>query len=236
MQDRDSRHEIIRDALADSDVFGALEDDELDRLVAFGRRARYPAGRIIFQKGDPGESLMVVLEGRVKISSISAEGREAVLNFIEPCQSFGEIALLDGKPRSADATAVGACELFVLRRDDVMAFIERHPGIALRIIGMLCAKLRRTTEMIEDQLLLQMEPRIAKALLRLAREYGRRCAEGVRIEMRLSQRELGGIVGLARENVNRQLAAWRNRNLIAIDHGMMIIRDPEALRAIAEGG
>ncbi len=233
MSETATNREAIREALADSDLFGALAEEELDRLLAFGRRVRYPAGKVIFQKGDPGDSLMVVLSGRIKIGTLSAEGREAVLSFIEPCRSFGEVALLDGKPRSADATAVTAVELFVLRRADVMTFIERHPGIALRIIGMLCAKLRRTTEMVEDHVLLQMEARIARALLRLAAEYGRPCADGVRIELRLSQRELGGIVGLARENVNRQLAAWRGRGLLSIERGTITLRDLERLRGIA---
>ena len=236
MSETATNREAIRDALADSDVFGALADDELDRLVAYGRRIRHPAGRVIFQKGDPGDSLMVVLSGRIKIGTLSPDGREAVLGFIEPCRSFGEIALLDGKPRSADATAVTPVELFVLHRADVMSFIERHPGIALRIIGMLCAKLRRTTEMVEDHVLRQMEGRIARALLRLADDYGRPCAEGVRIELRLSQRELGGIVGLARENVNRQLATWRGRGFLTIDRGTITLRDLAALRRIAEEG
>ncbi len=225
--------EVIREALADSDLFGALEEEELDRLLGYGRRLRHPAGRVIFQKGDPGDSLMVVLSGRIKIGSFSADGREAVLSFIEPYRSFGEVALLDGKPRSADATAVTDVELFVLHRADMMGFIERHPGIALRIIGMLCAKLRRATEMVEDHVLLQMEARIARALLRLATDYGRPCDEGVRIELRLSQRELGGIVGLARENVNRQLAAWRARGLLSITRGTITLHHPEALRSIA---
>ncbi len=233
MPDAGVGDEAIRDALADSDVFGALEDEELARLVGYGRRVRYPAGRVIFQKGDPGDSLMVVLSGRIKIGTLSPDGREAVLSFIEPCRSFGEVALLDGKPRSADATAVTPVELFVLHRADVMSFIERDPGIALRIIGMLCAKLRRATEMVEDHVLLQMEARIARALLRLAAEYGRPCKGGIRIELRLSQRELGGIVGLARENVNRQLAAWRARGLLTVTRGTITLCDPEALRAIA---
>ncbi len=236
MSERLPTREAIREALADSDVFGALEDNELERLVGYGRRVRHPPGKVIFQKGDPGDSLMVVLEGRIKIGTLSAEGREAVLSFIEPCRSFGEIALLDGKARSADATAVTAVELFVLRRADVMSFIERHPGIALRIIGMLCAKLRRTTEMVEDHVLHQMEARIARALLRLAEDYGVSCGDGLRIELRLSQRELGGIVGLARENVNRQLADWRGRGLLTMARGTITLRDPEAIRRIAAAG
>ena len=90
--------------------------------------------------------------------------------------------------------------------------------------------------MVEDHVLRQMEGRIARALLRLADDYGRPCDEGVRIELRLSQRELGGIVGLARENVNRQLATWRGRGFLTIDRGTITLRDLAALHRIAAEG
>ena len=227
--------ERAREALADSDVFGSLTDDELDRLIGYGTTTTYRSGQVIFQKGDPGDSLAVVLGGRVKISTVSLDGREALLTFVDPGHSFGEIALLDGKPRSADATAVEATELFVLKRRDLLAYLEQHPEIALRIIGVLCQRLRRTTEILEDVFLLQMGPRIAKALLRLVADYGRRCPDGsVRIEVKLSQRELGSYVGLARENVNRQLGAWRGEGIIAFEAGHIVVRRLDRLKAIAE--
>lgn len=230
------RERVIRDALMDSDVFGALEEEEIDKLALCGQTLHYEAGRTIFQKGDPGDSLMVVVSGRVKIGTLSTDGREAVLNYVGPCQSFGEIALLDGKPRSADATAVEATELFVLRRRDVLSFVERHPDIALRIMGMLCARLRYTTEMLEDHLTVDMATLLARALLRLSRIYGQKCAEGIRIELPLSQRELGSIVGLSRENVNRHLSDWRGRGILRLDQRRITICRPEALVAIAAGG
>jgi CRP-like cAMP-binding protein len=227
------RQDIV-DALADSDVFGSLTDEELERLIAYGTTVVYRAGQLIFQKGDPGDSLAVVVRGRVKISSISLDGREALLTFVEPGHSFGEIALLDGKPRSADATAVDPTELFVLKRRDLLSYLEQHPEIALRIIGVLCQRLRRSTEMIEDVVLLQMGPRIAKALLRLLADYGRRHEHGVLIDLKLSQRELGSYVGLARENVNRQLGAWRQAGVITFDGGYIVVRNVDRLRAIAQ--
>ncbi|HET6468485.1 MAG TPA: Crp/Fnr family transcriptional regulator [Geminicoccaceae bacterium] len=230
-EDRQSR---IRDALSDSDVFGALTDEELDRLIGYGNTVPYPRGRIIFQRGDPGDSLMVVLSGRVKISNMSLDGREAVLNFVEPGRTFGEIAIFDGKTRSADATTMEPTELFVLRRTDMIEFIERHPEVTFRVIGMLCERLRRTTEMMEESVLLHMAPRVAKGLLRLASQYGRRQGSRIRIELKLSQRELGGYVGLARENINRQLGIWRGERLISMQDGYITIEDPDRLRHIAE--
>jgi CRP-like cAMP-binding protein len=227
-------NERVADALADSDLFGSLTEDELARLVAYGATQNYRGGQVIFQKGDPGESVAVVVRGKVKISSISLDGREALLSFVDVGHCFGEIALLDGKARSADATAAEDTELFVLKRRDLMSFLERHPEIALRIIGVLCDRLRRTTEMIEDAVLLQMGPRIAKALLRLLRDFGRKHAEGIRLDLKLSQRELGSYVGLARENVNRQLGAWRQAGLVSIEGGQIIVHKLERLRQIAQ--
>ncbi|MFO1067547.1 MAG: Crp/Fnr family transcriptional regulator [Geminicoccaceae bacterium] len=226
------RHRRLREALGESDVFGSLTEDELERLVAYGNLVRHAKGHVIFQKGEPGDSLMIVLSGRVKISNYTADGRETLLNFIEPGRSFGEIALLDGKPRSADASAQDACELFVLRRGDVHSFLERHPDIAFRIIGILCDRLRRTTEMVEDAGR-NMKPRIAKGLIRLANGYGRRCPEGIRIELKLSQRELGNYIGLARENVNRQLNDWRKDGLLSLDDGFIVVHDLKVLSRIA---
>lgn len=228
------RHARLREALGDSDVFGALTDEELERLIVFGSTVNRPKGHVIFQKGDPGDSLFVVLSGRIKISSHSQDGREAVLNFIEAGQSFGEIALFDGKPRTADATVLEPCEMFVLRRADVQSFLVSHPEIAFRIIGILCSRVRRTSEKLEAAVTLNMAPRIAKGLCELAKLYGRKCADGTRIEIKLSQRELGGFVGLARENVNRQLNAWRADNLLMLDKGYIVVRDLRALERIAE--
>ncbi|MCB1970473.1 MAG: Crp/Fnr family transcriptional regulator [Geminicoccaceae bacterium] len=230
-----NRQEEIRDGLADSDLFGSLYDEELDQLIAFGSIVEVPSGKVIFQRGDPGDCLMIVLSGRVKISNLSVDGKEAVLNFIEPGHCFGEVAMLDGRERSADATCLQACQLFVLKKKDMMAFIESHPGIAWRILGVLCAKVRRASEMVEDSVLLAMEPRIARGLLRLARDYGRKEGSDVHIELRLSQRELGAYVGLARENINRQLSSWRADGLIAMGQGTIVIRQLAELERIAHG-
>ena len=139
------RNRRLRESLADSDVFGALTDEELDRLIAYGNPVRHASNHIIFQKGESGDSLMVVLTGRVKISTLSSEGKEAVLNFIEPGHSFGELAMFDGKPRSADATAIEPSRAVRAAPRRRANFLERHPEIAFRIIGILCERVRRTT-------------------------------------------------------------------------------------------
>lgn len=226
--------DMIRDALADSDVFGALYDDEIDKLAEYGSVSTIPAGRTVINRGDPGDSMMIVLSGRMKVSNISSDGKEAILNFIDEGRCFGEIALLDGKQRTADVAAMEKTEVLVLRRGEVIRFIETHPDVALRMIGVLCQKLRRTTELVEDGMLLGMSPRVARALLRLSRDYGVRTPEGVRIELRLSQRELGALAGSAREVVNRQLRIWKDEGVIAIEGGKLTILRAQELEDLAE--
>jgi CRP-like cAMP-binding protein len=223
----------IAEALGESEIFGALLEEELTELAHLGTRARYPVGRIVFEKGDPGDSLMIVLSGRIKIRSVSVDGREIVLNFIEPGQAFGEIALLDGRPRTAGAATLEACEVFILRRQAVLSFLEAKPLAAIRLIGVLCQKLRRTTQMFEEKILLSMAPRIARALLRLAGEHGRRIADGLLIDLKLSQSELGAYAGLSRENVNRQLGAWREGGIIGLREGRIVIHAMRELETLA---
>src|SRR3954468_23973596 len=133
----------VADALGDSQLFGALLEDELAALVRLGSLARYPAGQLIFARGDSGASLMGGLEGRIRISSRGADGREIVLDFVGPGQVLGEIALFDGKPRTLSADAFEPVLVFLLHRMAVLAFLEEKPSSAIRLIGVLCRKLRR---------------------------------------------------------------------------------------------
>lgn len=225
----------VRRALDANAVFGVLEPAYLDALVTYGTTARYDAGATIFHKEDAGDSMMVVISGRVKISNYLADGKEAILNFIEPGEVFGEIALLDGRPRSADAAATDPCELFVLRRRELAPFLSAHPEVTVQLIEVLCERLRRATTMVEEIMFLNTAPRIAKALLRLAEEHGKRRKGGVSLEMKISQRDLGGHVGLSRESVNRQLQAWRKAGLVTVENGLIMILQPQRLEMLAEG-
>jgi CRP-like cAMP-binding protein len=125
-------------------------------------------------------------------------------------------------------------ELFVLQRRDLVPFLEARPQVAIRLIEVLCAKLRRTTSMVEDVMLLNMGPRIAKMVLRLAEEHGRKRGPHIRVELKLSQRELGSHVGLARENVNRQFKQWRDEGILGLEEGCIVVYDEARLRRIAD--
>jgi len=173
---------------------------------------------------------MAVLKGRVMISAPSTDGRQVVLTVFRDGEVFGEIALLDGKERTADATAAADCELLVVARRSLLALLERRPELALQLLIVLCERIRRTNEQVEDFAFLHLETRIAKALLRLVQEEGQRTPES-HLGLKISQRALGEIVGSSRESVNKHLQDWKRSGIIELEKGSIRIRDVGALAA-----
>jgi len=216
-------------------LFGSLPASDVERLVAYARVERFRRGGAIFHKGDEGTGLMAVLAGQVKISVPSVDGKEAVLNVIQAGSVFGEIALLDGRPRTADAVAMTDCDLLVLDRREFVPMLRDHPELALRLLELLCARLRRTSEQVEDVMFLDLEARLAKALLRLADEQGRVGMPAATV--RITQRELGQIIGMSRESTNKALREWQRRAWVRLVKGGVELRDRKALatRAMSAG-
>ncbi len=222
-------HEDKRRILERHFLLGKLNPAEIDALVTHSRVERYAAGDEIFAKGSLGQSMMAVLRGTVRISAISLAGKEIVFNLIGEGEVFGEIALLDGGERSGDATAVTDCELLALSRRHLMPFLENHADICLLLIKILCRRLRRTSEQVEDVLFRHLESQIAKALLQLAEGPEQRDLNSRSLDLHLSQRELGNIVGSSRESVNKQLQIWHRAGLIDLGKGAIVIRDAAAI-------
>jgi CRP/FNR family transcriptional regulator, cyclic AMP receptor protein len=218
-----SQRQIVRR----SPLFARLDDGDIDAILTHSIVRRYAAGTQIFAKGDPGNSMMAVLKGRVTISTSSSEGRQVVLTVMRDGDVFGEIALLDGKERTADATATGDCELLVVGRRSLLSLLEHRPELCLDFLVVLCERLRRTNEQVEDLAFLDLEARMAKALLRLAEENGGSPATPVGVK--ISQRVLGELVGGSRESVNKHLQDWKRAGFIAIEKGSIVIRDFESL-------
>jgi len=217
-----------RRVLRYSALFARLPDDEIDAILKHAAIRRYAANAQIICKGDPGSTMMAVLRGRVVITVLSSEGKEIILNIINEGEIFGEIALLDGKERAADATAMTDCELLVVARRSFLPLLER-PVMARELLNVLCERLRRTTEQLEDVLFLDLKARIAKILIRFAK-----AGDGPQtpVVLGMSQRELGNLVGGSREKVNRQLRAWHRTGIITIEDGTIFIPDPAALQSL----
>jgi len=167
-----------RDLLRGTLLFSGLSDQDADAILASAHRTRYPARATIFVKGAPGQSMMAILQGRVRISVPSSEGREAVFKIMGEGEIFGEIALLDGKERTADAVAITACELLVVERRAFLPVLRRRPELCIRLLELLCERLRRTDQQVEDLLIRHFENRLARTLLRLGGAPRRDRAQG----------------------------------------------------------
>ncbi len=221
-----------RDALLASPFFQKMLPHELDELIATSSERRTSRGTVIFTKGDPGTSMMVVLAGQVRVGSISRDGREVTLNVIGPGEIFGEFALLDGKPRSADAVASDDTRLMVIERGHFLPFLLRHEGLVERLLVVLCDRLRKTSMALEEVSLFDLPARLALRLVKLAEDYGTATPEGVRITLKLSQRDLSTLVASSRESVNKQLRIWRENGLVDTLDGHLVLRNLAALRAL----
>ena len=205
----------------------------IEHFGTYMTRRSVRRGATIFSKGDPGTGLMAVLWGAVKIGVPTADGREAVLNIINPGEIFGEMALLDGRPRSADAVAMEDCELMVIDRRDFIPFLREQPDIALKFIEILCARIRHTSEQVEDVMYLSFPGRLAKTLLQLT---GGPEALAAHRNVRITQRELSSIIGMSRESTNKQLRAWENRKWVRLQRGGIAVLNPAALAKLAAEG
>lgn len=225
-------HEEKRQILEGYFLFQQLSPNEIDTLLKFSHVEQYRAGREIYAKGSLGDSMMAVLRGTVKMTSVSSEGKEIVLNMMGPREIFGEIALLDGGERSADAVAMTDCELLVLLRRDFMPVLEKHADICILLLKILCQRLRQTSEQVEDVLFRHLESRLAKKLLQLAESAGMHGMNSSSIDLHLSQRELGNIAGGSRESVNKTLQSWHRAGLIRLGKTSIVILDLAAIERL----
>jgi CRP-like cAMP-binding protein len=212
-------------------VFGALAVEQLERLCTYATTRTVAAGTTLFSKGDPGAALFAVRSGTVKITVPSIDGREAMFNLLHAGEIFGEIALLDGQPRTADAVTMTDCEFTVIERRDFLTFVHGEPKVALKLIELLCARLRWASTHFEEVVFLNLPTRLARTLLRLAQDG--RSAEG---KLTITQRELSHMLGTTRESVNKQLRVWAKENWISLERGGVRVLAPDTLTGIAKGG
>lgn len=222
-------------------LFGKLAPDLLSRLCNYATTRKVKRGAVVISRGDPGTCLFMVAAGTIKIGVQSVSGKDAVFNLIGAGGIFGEIALLDGQPRTADAIAVTNCELLVIERRDFISLVHSNPDTALQIIEVLCERLRRTSTQVEDLMFLDLERRLAKTLLRLSEtvtlapigpKVGPRLGTKPGQRVTITQREIGQIIGMSRESTNKQLRAWQDRKWLKIERGGITVLKPDALEKV----
>jgi CRP/FNR family cyclic AMP-dependent transcriptional regulator len=205
-------------------LFQVLDPAQQLELARHAHRRRYRAGTPIFQFGDPGDSMMAVLSGTVRIARPAVGGRELVLTDAGAGDLFGEIAMLDGAERSAGAAALTNCEVLVLERSDSLRFLRSNPEACLKLLAFLCARVRRSDERMIDLGFSEIPVRLAKVLLDRA---------GPRDRLPWSQSELADMIGATRENVNRHLMEWQRRGIVQRANGWIVILQRQVLGEIA---
>jgi CRP/FNR family cyclic AMP-dependent transcriptional regulator len=211
----------------------ALDRVSLEGLLAYAQLRPLRARARLFAAGDAGSALYVVLSGWIKLSRTGPSGRDIVLELAGPGSLFGELAVLCGFPRAADAVALSACRVLAIDGRAVVAALRAHPDALLSLVRLLAERLARTTAQMEDSVL-PAEPRLARALLRLAALDPRPAKAGLVIDLGLSQSDLGELTGLARESINKLLGGWRDQGAIALAGRTLTLVDLPALRGIAE--
>ncbi len=209
-------------------LFSRLTSQELETLAGKLGKRTFGKGTIIFHKGSPGRSLYIIESGRIRIFLLSRSGQEIWVNVYGPGDVFGELALLDGLPRSAGAMVLEKTVVYTLYRDDFMECVETYPRMARSIIAELCARLRYTTDCVEHLAFLDVNSRVAAKLLELADRYGLQ-GEGIEIDLRLTQTDLACWVGARRESVNKVLSGLREQELIDVDGKRITILDRTGL-------
>jgi CRP/FNR family cyclic AMP-dependent transcriptional regulator len=214
-------------------IFCDLDTEALEQLSRYAKHSILKRGATICSKGDPGNSMFAVISGTVKISVSSADGRSAILNLIGPGELFGEIAVLDGQARTADATANTNCEIFAIDRRDFLPFVRSQPTLGMKFIELLCMRLRWTSDQVEQVILQDLPGRLAGALIRLTDKY--KLAPAGRT-IAITQQEISEMVGMTRESINKQLRVWAARNWVRLEHGAIVVLEPEPLQELAEAG
>nr|WP_218936460.1 Crp/Fnr family transcriptional regulator [Actinomadura citrea] len=211
-------------------LFEALDEQGAKALRANVTEVRLARGQTLFNEGETGDRLYVVLEGKIKLTRTAPDGRENLLSVLGPSEMFGELSLFDPRPRTASAIAVTECRLAGLGHDDLRPWLTGHPEVAVQLLRALAQRLRKTNDVMADLVFTDVPGRVAKALLDLAERFGQPSESGLHVHHDLTQEELAQLVGASRETVNKALADFAQRNWLRIEARAVVILDIERLR------
>lgn len=214
-------------------LFSRLDRISLERVSRIARRRRYRRGSTIFFEGDPGDSLLIIVSGAVKIYKAAEDGREKTLTILEKGDFFGEMGVFDGAPRSAAAEALSDCEVLIIDRSRFLDLLDATPGLATDVALALAERLRRANDDLERLAFRDARGRVIEALLQLSRAHGERTDRGVRLTLRLTHQELASYIGVTRETVTRLLAELQESRLVLVDTGRrIVILNEDGLRSL----
>lgn len=217
------------DLLRQTALFGEVDDETLTHLAERAVERTYKKGQLIFYQGDPAEALFVVIEGRIKVVVTSEDGDEMLLVTLDPGDVFGEIAVIDGEPRSASAETLEETKVLMLTRATFLETLRGSPEMTESLLRSLGAVLRRLTEQTADLVFLDLHGRVAKLLLGMAEKQDP-AAEGIELDVHLTQTDLASMVGGSRQSVNQILRSFERRGYLEVHGRKLVLKDPEALK------
>ena len=220
----------VDDVLAQSGLFQGLSEDAVQPVASRLETVSLPRGRVVFNEGEPGDSLYIIISGKIKLSRRAPDGRENVLAVMGPSDQFGELSVFDPGPRTATATAVTDVKMAKMPQNVLRPWIEAHPEVGERLLRVLARRLRRTNDSVADLIFTDVPGRVAKALLQMADRFGSREHDGLRVKHDLTQEELAQLVGASRETVNKALADFVHRGWIQLQGKSVVVLDEDRLR------
>lgn len=209
-----------------------LADEDLKALVGTATTRVFDERAVLFGQGDDGHAVLVMVHGYVKLSAVTAAGREVVLDVVGPGEVFGELSVLTENPRAATATAMTPCSVLSIEGRAFLGALSRSPDAMLWMLRLLARRLNKATEQMTDGLELPAPARLAKALLQLAALNSKAATDGLQISLPLSQRELGGMTGLIRESINKHLGLWRDAGWLTQSGRTITLHDLSPLHAL----
>jgi CRP-like cAMP-binding protein len=219
----------MEEALARSGLFQGVDSAAADELAKEMETIEVRRGEVLFNEGEPGDSLYIVLSGRIKVGRRAADGRQNLIALMGPSDMVGELSLFDPGPRTATATAVVDSRLARLRKHALRPWLTNRPEIAEQLLRVLARRLRRTNNTVADLIFTDVPGRVAKNLLQMAGQFGSRDGGVLRVTHDLTQEEMAQLVGASRETVNKALADFASRGWLRLDGKSVIILDPERL-------
>ena len=214
-------------------LFERMSPEEREELRGMMSQTTLRRGEVLFNEGDSGDRLYILLTGKVKLGHTSVDGRENLLAVLGPGEIVGELTLFDPGPRSATATAVATTELLALEHNQLMGFIDSHPTLAKDMLRALAVRLRLTNIALADLVFSDVPGRVAKALLDLAERFGAPTEDGIHVPHDLTQEELAQLVGASRETINKSLAEFSSRGWIRLEGRAVTLIDVERLKCRA---
>jgi CRP-like cAMP-binding protein len=215
----------VKKFLKNVPLFEDFSDEELEKLLVISKEKTYPKDAVIFQKGDLGNFFFLICSGRVKVIIETEEGKEGILSILYPTEFFGEMSLLDGEPRSATVVALEETRVIIIERNDFLILLYKHPELALKILKTLSLRLRKANRQIETLMFLDAPGKVARLLIDIAQERGKKINNEILIDLEFTRQELGNLIGVSRETTTRILKSFEEDGILSIERNQVIIKD-----------